>query len=1639
MGEDYDLTIELISPNGIETLNNTMITGNLTVIGIVAQNATKGTKGHEGETAETLMYKEAINYIDRWNSAEEELASLLHLTITRPLPTVVTIGGVIDVTYLLDTPHEFEWKGVYVDADLSAVETVRSEESGVQNERQKTFMELSALQGSILESIIFEDDFQVESISTAKLFQLVNSQPAAEILTIDSANIDTILPTLEIADNIKEDITNAVNQGLVVKIPEAEITYEDWTGIGYIKENPETGESGWMLSGMLASTSPDLSGVAGAMTVITPENWVDQVVMNILSKPYTGEPNDDPLAATRLIKMPLSEKYGTVGKELGSSLKVYVLDRQGRSVKGAQVTFRVIAGGGRIVETQPVQTDANGIAETRLILGEKTNPNPYYMQKSPDYIPANPDDYLTQIGVNIISATVSSSLGDIPINQPFEAYALPDVPQEIIPLFGNGTETIVNGPAGDLVAKVVDQYGNPISNIVLTFTAFPASSRNASVPLPANYRNIEFYKKEECSNPYPIYGDCSTYIYPSAEVKTKYFGGTISAVLGNTVNTAYTVQASAPDYPELVAVQFTLYSKGYKAGTESYVNPALVIGHLETYNDRGELVNASRAGTQLSAPLIAKLTEVYEEIATEGPKQCSVNNRPVTCWRIIPTGIMKTEKITNGTVTFNPSKGGGSAGATENLQNGQYRTWYTTGAIPALNTVDAWGEADIPVRDVRYDPDTDTYISLTGIPNIRTVKLKSGQHVIFDKDTGQAHTGMCSINRATGQLQCAYDTGDYKKVYYTVYGVDIQLNIEPDIVLLNEDGYTSADTTFRYTILPVEYSSIAADIDLYEKGENNQDSWVGSLAGDSAGSEGTAVAVAGSHFDINTVYTAEAVLNRGSDAEIRSGRAPLPVMNIRVMNDAGEEDIKEIKYGEGARAEKRYYMDIPYMTGITCAELQGKSKIRVYNSRDPNLATIAPPDRDTYYMTEYPLEFTDNGNGCLIKLNDNSTNERKFIITNLTRKALKLRAQQKDLPTDLSNIMPMYGGTGNRIEIEINGATKQIPIEPVGVIVIGIDGLRQDVLYNPTEASYTDTKGCGNQSCYIDIRSLPGLLQIMTNNGTVKLKDVTAIFPSITFASWASIFTGKLPKETGITGNEFFARDLTISVPERFDKPAGIISFGSGAFKGYDEISPLASDFFIPYQANWAEPVSTEGTPQNNKTMLPAETVFEAISGMPEVKERIIAKGGDPVVVANSHYARGAYWLTWDIELGCTLFWTCESETIDQASWDKFDDYLGGKYLKGLISKERNDVPFSALTVWYLPGLDHEAHFKGMGVYRDYFMKTTDEYIREVVDRLKKLGEFDNKIFIITADHGHTAMPTDLPQIPDEEGNMYDADTSCKLKLDDFDKDDRKYPELANNNLHIWELGEVFTLFPSPTPGVELKVLAPKEIAEILDGATSEIKEANVIAALNGPMAHIYIKGTDWKSDPDERIMGMVLNRLYKILKEGANATGSFREKIDKHFSRLLSSIDVILVRKTLTGEYELLDSISEDSQGNKVINTVPLSFGDSTEYIRAIDRIKKLNNKDRSGDIILIMNDKTSGNAIDRYTTGTACKSWHGSLNPSDSYVPLIVAYPGGNKYELEPIINNTEGCSVDQGCDGNWRTTEIIKEIIETQYSGQ
>jgi len=85
------------------------------------------------------------------------------------------------------------------------------------------------------------------------------------------------------------------------------------------------------------------------------------------------------------------------------------------------------------------------------------------------------------------------------------------------------------------------------------------------------------------------------------------------------------------------------------------------------------------------------------------------------------------------------------------------------------------------------------------------------------------------------------------------------------------------------------------------------------------------------------------------------------------------------------------------------------------------------------------------------------------------------------------------------------------------------------------------------------------------------------------------------------------------------------------------------------------------------------------------------------------------------------------------------------------------------------------------------------------------------------------------------------------------------------------------------------------------------------------------------------------------------------------------------------------------------------------------------------SGDIVIVFRDRVDEPLDWRYTSGGNIRSWHGGLNPSDSYVPFIVSYPGGNAQELAKHV--TAVCGSAGRCEGNWQLTPLVAEIIGAQ----
>lgn len=170
--------------------------------------------------------------------------------------------------------------------------------------------------------------------------------------------------------------------------------------------------------------------------------------------PKEGEP-------ANLEVMNGNNQTGTVGSALAESLTVRITDPSDRPVVGARVQFALstnAAGGSLSPDT--ALTDVNGEARSRWVLG-------------------------TIAGSQAIQARV---VGFTNVNGTLSATANADKAQAIVALRGDGqTGTAGAALAESLVVRVDDQFGNPVSGTIVSWTMSGGGALSAvSVPTGAN-------------------------------------------------------------------------------------------------------------------------------------------------------------------------------------------------------------------------------------------------------------------------------------------------------------------------------------------------------------------------------------------------------------------------------------------------------------------------------------------------------------------------------------------------------------------------------------------------------------------------------------------------------------------------------------------------------------------------------------------------------------------------------------------------------------------------------------------------------------------------------------------------------------------------------------------------------------------------------------------------------------------------------------------------------------------------------------------------------------------------------------------------------------------------------------------------
>jgi predicted Fe-Mo cluster-binding NifX family protein len=183
---------------------------------------------------------DAFNYV---------IAEALKVESVRQVSEAMT-GYKPNVKYMFNIPVEVNGGSFFIDVDHD-VFGVTSLEGKKQNEIG--FMMNTGVLGSAMEHGIHEQIFQLPSVSSIKILTEASSR-GIPIYTISKGNIEK-LNELNVSTSVRTDITNAVNSGKIVTIPQKEIRYYNWQGSGYVVMDPETGAAGYMISGGLAGGS----------------------------------------------------------------------------------------------------------------------------------------------------------------------------------------------------------------------------------------------------------------------------------------------------------------------------------------------------------------------------------------------------------------------------------------------------------------------------------------------------------------------------------------------------------------------------------------------------------------------------------------------------------------------------------------------------------------------------------------------------------------------------------------------------------------------------------------------------------------------------------------------------------------------------------------------------------------------------------------------------------------------------------------------------------------------------------------------------------------------------------------------------------------------------------------------------------------------------------------------------------------------------------------------------------------------------------------------------------------------------------------------------------------------------------------
>ncbi|MDL1968250.1 MAG: transglutaminase-like domain-containing protein [Deltaproteobacteria bacterium] len=200
------------------------------------------------EMIDESLYLAGLLYFGMIDGFSDFASRSLSVECTRQISMGFTFNEIKSFVDETGKVAKIEKGGNGVDIVRNVVTPVSLEEN---EENENSWFIAYGSIGSNAEHLVFEILYNIESVSTGKIFQTALDQGMSIHIIDDAETLETNLSAITAEDAVKDHIRSYVHAGYIAMIPQNGITIGEWSGQGWIVLDKDMDSAAYMIQGNL--------------------------------------------------------------------------------------------------------------------------------------------------------------------------------------------------------------------------------------------------------------------------------------------------------------------------------------------------------------------------------------------------------------------------------------------------------------------------------------------------------------------------------------------------------------------------------------------------------------------------------------------------------------------------------------------------------------------------------------------------------------------------------------------------------------------------------------------------------------------------------------------------------------------------------------------------------------------------------------------------------------------------------------------------------------------------------------------------------------------------------------------------------------------------------------------------------------------------------------------------------------------------------------------------------------------------------------------------------------------------------------------------------------------------------------------